>query len=239
MHAWLQPDLSPLATTPKSSKTTCSCKGHCRSYKHRSECKCDCTELVIGTAYCNVCKCIVEGCGRPRLKSNFCCHYRRVVDEAPFRVQLAVAAVPVASLLMPCDIVDFVSASALIQNDLAMLILTAAIKEPLAVKALVEAWKQLPVQYSESDLCSAVLRALAVADGAPHGAQLTQLHRGRPSCFFGLIATASNLGIFGPKPLKPVFPRLASRGESRGRCAAGVPPRHKPDRVRSARPLGK
>ena len=37
VHAWLQTDLSPPATTPKSSETPCSCKGHCRSYKHRSE----------------------------------------------------------------------------------------------------------------------------------------------------------------------------------------------------------
>ena len=92
---------------------------------------------------------------------------------------------------MPCDIVDFVSASALIQNDLAMLILTAAIKEPLAVEALVVAWKQLPVQYSGSDLRSVVLRALAAADGAPHGAQLTQLHRGRMCIFSGLIPIAT------------------------------------------------
>ena len=146
-------------------------------YKHRSDGKCDCTELVIGTRYCNKCKCIVAGCGRPRHKSDFCFRHRRVVEEAPFRVQLAVAAVPLASLLMPCDVVDFLSQSALLQDDLAMLILTAAIKEPLPVGALVEAWKQLPAQYSGSDLRSAVLRALAAADGAPHGAQLTQLHR--------------------------------------------------------------
>ena len=144
MRAWLRPDLSPPATTSKSSKTPCSCKGHCRSFKHRSEGKCDCTELVIGTAYCNTCKCIVAGCARPRHKSDFCYHHRNVVEEAPFRVQLAVAAVPVASLLMPCDVVDFLMWSALLQDDLAMLILTAAIKEPLPVGALVEAWKQLP-----------------------------------------------------------------------------------------------
>ena len=85
-------------------------------YKHRREGKCDCTELVIGTAYCNSCKCIVAGCGHARHKSDFCFHHRGVVEKAPLRVQLAVAAVPVASLLMPCDIVDFVSASALVQK---------------------------------------------------------------------------------------------------------------------------
>ena len=110
-------------------------------YKHRSEGKCDCTELVIGTAYCNACKCIVAGCGRPRHKSDFCFHHRGVVEEAPFREQLAVAAVPVAPLLLPCDVVDFLSTSALFQDDLAMLILTASIKEPLPEGALVEAWK--------------------------------------------------------------------------------------------------
>ena len=72
-------------------------------------------------------------------------------------MQLAVAAVPVAPLLMPCDVEDFLPRSDLLKNDLAMLILTAAIKEPLAVGALVEAWKQLPAHYSGSDLRSAVL----------------------------------------------------------------------------------
>ena len=148
MHAWLKPDLSPPATTPKSSETACSCKGHCRLYKHRTEGKCDCTELVIGTAYCNTCTCIVAGCGRPRFKSDLCFHHRGVVERAPFRVQLAVAAVPVASLLMPCDIVDFLSTSVNLQDDLAMLILTAASKEPLAVAALVGAWKQMAAKSS-------------------------------------------------------------------------------------------
>ena len=217
VHAWLQTDLSPPAT--KSSETPCSCKGHCRSYKHRSEGKCDCTELVIGTAYCNTCKCIVAGCGRPRHKSDFCYGHRRAVEEAPFRVQLAVAAVPLASLLMPCDVVDFLSQSALLQDDLAMLILTAAIKEPLPVGALVEAWKQLPAHYSGSDLRSAVLRAVAAADGAPHGAQLDQLHRQGVGRFFGLLTTASNLGIIGKKELKPVPRRRATAAaKAEGAC---------------------
>ena len=144
-------------------------------YKHRSKGKCDCTELVIGTAYCNTCTCIVAGCGRPRHKSDFCFHRRGVVEKAPFRAQLAVAAVPVASLMMPCDIVDFLSTSGILQDDLAMIIIVAAIKEPLAVAALVEAWKQMDAQYSGSDLRSAVLKAIAAADGAPHAAQLAQL----------------------------------------------------------------
>ena len=93
---------------------------------------------------------------------------------------------------MPCDVVDFLSSSALLQDDLAMLIVAAAIKEPLPVGALVEAWKQLSSQYSGSDLRSAILSALASADGAPHGAQLQQLHRQGVGRIFGLITTASN-----------------------------------------------
>ena len=102
-------------------------------YKHRSEGKCDCTELVIGTPYCTSCKCIVAGCGRPRHKSDYCYGHRQVVENAPFKVQLAAAAVPLAHLLMPCDVVDIFSFSALLQDDLAMLILTAAIGKPLQV----------------------------------------------------------------------------------------------------------
>lgn len=125
-------------------------------------------------------------------------------------MQLAVVAVPVAPLLMPCDVADFLSQSGLFQDDLAMLILTAAIKEPLPVGALVEAWKKLPAHYSGSDLRSAILRAVAAADGAPHGAQLDQLHRQGVGRFFGLLTTASNLGIIGEKEFKPVPRRLAT-----------------------------
>ena len=93
--------------------------------------------------------------------------------------------------MLPCDVEDFLSSSVLLADDLAMLILMAAVKEPLAAEALVEAWKQLPAQYSVSDLRSAVLTSLAAADGAPHGVQLAQLHCRGVSRFFGLIATAT------------------------------------------------
>ena len=213
VQAWLQRDLSLAATTP--SETPCACKGHCRLYKHRSEGKCDCTELVVGTSYCSTCKCVVAGCGRPRNKSDFCYHHKGVVAEAPVGVQLAVASVPVAPLLMPCDVEDFLSQSVLLKDDLAMLILTAAIKEPLAVAALVEAWKQLPAQYSGSNLRSAVLASLAAADGAPHGAQLAQLHRRGISRFFGLITTATNLGIIAPSKPEPLR-RAAAKAKAAG-----------------------
>ena len=207
---WLGPDLSPLATTFKSSNS-CACKGHCRLHKHRTEGKCDCTELVIDTGYCNICKCIVTGCSRPKSNSDFCHKHKVVFGEAPFSIRLAIAAVPVAPLLVPCDVVHYISVSALIQDDVAMLILTAAIKEPLAVGELVEAWKQLPKQYSGSMLRSAVLRAIAVSHCAPHSAQLTQLHRGRMGLFFGLIATAINLGIIRQKRRLPASPQVVNR----------------------------
>ena len=232
---WLQHDISPFATTssevasyadlmerrfrsrpgPKTtwwckySEGKCACRGHCRAGKHRAEGKCDCTELVIGTVYCNMCKCNVTGCDRPRNHSDFCFHHKTVFEEAPFCNQLAVIAAPAAPLLMPCDIVDFIPTSAIIQDDLAMLILTAAIRETLAVGALVEAWKELPEIYSGSDLRSAVLRALAASDGVPQGGQqLAQLHRGKMGLFFGLVAVASNLGIIMPKPRRIASPHL-------------------------------
>ena len=126
-------------------------------------------------------------------------------------MQLAAAAVPVASLLMPCDVDDFLIHSTPLQDDLAMLILTAAIKEPLPVGALVEAWRGLPSHYSGSDLRSAILRAVAAADGAPHGAQLDQLHRQGVCRFFGLITTAKNLGIIANKQQDQPVPRVRGR----------------------------
>lgn len=194
--AWIHTDTS---MSEAKSETPCSCKGHCRHWQHRKEGKCDCTQLVIGTLYCKTCLCSVAGCCRPRNKSDYCYHHKTTVENATFRVQLAVAAVPLAHLLVPCDVVDFLSHSAFLQDDLAMLILTAAIKEPLVVGALVEAWRQLPKMYSGSDLRSALLSAVAAADGAPHVAQLDQLHRQGVGRFFGLITTAQNLGIIEKK----------------------------------------
>ena len=55
---------------------------------------------------------------------------------------------------------------------------------------------------------SAVLKAIVAADGAPHPAQLVQLNRQGVCRFFGLIPTASNLGIIRPRP-RPVPRRLA------------------------------
>ena len=76
---------------------------------------------------------------------------------------------------------------------------------------LVAAWKQLPEQYSGSDLHSAFLNVIAAADGSPHRTQLTQLHRGRMGLFFGLIATAINLGIIRQKRRLPASPQVVNR----------------------------
>ena len=100
---WLQLDITPLATTrsevasyadqierlvrsrtgpkttwTKPSEEKCACKGHCRVYKHRFKPHCECTELVIGTNYCNRCQCIVAGCGRPKNRIDFCFRHQKV-----------------------------------------------------------------------------------------------------------------------------------------------------------------
>ena len=81
--------------------------------------------------------------------------------------------------------------------------------------ALVEAWKQMAAQYSGSDLRSAVLKAVAAADGAPHHAQLAQLHRQGKGRFFGLITTASNLGIITPVPRRRAKAKATTVGAAR------------------------
>ena len=126
-------------------------------------------------------------------------------------MRLAVAAAPIASLLLPCDVVNFCSTSALLQDDFAMRIMVACVKEPLPVAALVEAWEQLPAHYAGSDLRSAVSRALAAADGAPHTAELDQLHCQGVGRMFGLISTARNFGIIGKK--KAPTPRRSAESE--------------------------
>jgi serine/threonine protein kinase len=197
VEEWFKP---PPTTTNPNSGTQCACSGHCRVYKHRTDGECCCTELVVGTKYCITCNCVVAGCNRPKLKTDHCSFHRRVIAEAPLSVQLAVAAVPIAHLLMPCDVEDFCSMSVLLHDDLAMHVLVAAIKEPLATAALVAAWEKLPASYAGTDLRSAVVEAIKAVDGAPHVAQLDQLHRQGVGRQFGLIATAQNLGIIRKLP---------------------------------------
>ena len=209
VREWLESDGCPPRC--RVEETTCNCKGHCRVFRHRKEGKCDCNELVIGTKYCITCKCSIANCDRPRCKSDYCYGHKNVIERAPLRVQLAVSASSASSKLLPCDLMHFLSTSLCLHGDVAMLILTAAIKEPLAVTAFVQAWQRLPARYSGSDLRSAILEALAAADGAPHPAELHQLHRQGTCRFFGLITTSSNLRIIRPqtKTKKSVPPRLA------------------------------
>ena len=169
--AWLQPLLSSsspaVATRSANSEQRCACSGNCRT-RHLNKGACA-REVVKNGKFCRLCECVVAGCACPQLRSDFffCSHHRRVVEGVPFGVKLAVAAAPVAEYMMPCDVDDFLSRSGTVQNDLAMLILTAAIQEPYPVGALVEAWQTLPPQYNKgSELRAAILKAVTAASEA-------------------------------------------------------------------------
>ena len=206
VEAWLTPYRPPVATTPGKM---CACSGNCCVHKHRAEGKCTCEELVDGSPLCITCKCVVSGCRSPKLKSKFCCRHLRVFKEAPFITQLAAAAVPIVTEMVPSDVVDFLTLSAELRSDFAMLILAAAVKEPLPIHALVEGWRQLDPQYSSEDLRSVALRAVVAAHGAPHRAQLEQLHRQGVGRNLGLARIAQNLGVI--KKIDPVSTSIPGR----------------------------
>ncbi len=68
-------------------------------------------------------------------------------------------------------------------------------EEPSATRALVEKWNALPPLYDGEGLHSAIEAAVSAADGAPHDAELEQLHRQGVGRFVGLIVIAQRLGV--------------------------------------------
>ena len=113
-------------------------------WKHRQRQCCDERRVVIGTPYCQTCLCKICGCRSPKLKTEYGFTHQRVLDKAPLHVQLAILAVDLAPLLVPCGVVDFLRIYPEIRSDLPICIIYALIKEPTATAHILVEWRKLP-----------------------------------------------------------------------------------------------
>lgn len=180
------------------SETTCQCKGHCRISKHRRAGSCDSTRLIAGSTYCRDCVCKVPGCHRPRHKSWLCFRHRQCFDACPSALQFAVAAAPMASLLVPADVVDFLDHWPHAQNDLALGIVIALMKDPRATRVMVEQHGRLPREYDSVAFGECLLAAARTASDIDAEEPMASLSRQGVARIVGVAPLLIALGIVRP-----------------------------------------
>ena len=189
--------------TECSANMTCTCSGNCRSSKHRQDGGCDCTELVVGCNLCVVCVCKVPGCGKPKHRSDWCYMHKRAVANLPEAGKLSAAASHFAPALVPLDVIDFIDAFPKVHGDVALSIVVAMVKEPSAVRTILEfdgGRVFAAGGLTGPSLHDALLAAIRVCASTPdrplsHRHELEQLNRQGVARFFGLAATAMAFGV--------------------------------------------
>ena len=184
----------------------CQCKGHCRIFAHRKDGKCLCKAVVEGTVYCRSCLCKVQGCTRAKNKSDMCYMHRRIFEGLPLHMQLAVLGADCAPWLVPCDVVDYLHGYEETQNDLAICIICALVKEPTVTSLIREGWRQLPADYDAEQLRRLLESVALVCDSSPdagqdgdaasqHDKELEQLGRQGVARVSGFATCLKNLGL--------------------------------------------
>lgn len=190
------------------SMTSCACSGNCGVAQHRHK-KCTSNQLVVGTAFCLDCICKVPGCGRPSNKSHWCYRHKAVRDGLNAAGQLAASTAQFAPVLVPIDLLFFIDQFPTIQGNLAVCIVIAMVKEPTAIRAMLEfdGGRILKSPLTGSVLRDALVAAIhecrasspghcpAKSSQAPHRKELEQLNRQGVARFFGLASTATSLGV--------------------------------------------
>ena len=191
-----------------TSEIACRCKGNCRTYRHREQGKCDEAALVKNTAYCTKCLCKVYGCVYAKHRSDFCFMHKRILDQLPLHVRLAVLAADVACRLVPCEIVDFLTLYQEIKSDLAMCIICAIVNEPVANAVILAQWRQLPPNYEATSLAQGLEAAVRACDSTPDMASAQQAHGhqmkqgdGAARCW-GVAVCGESLGLLRKAPHK-------------------------------------
>ncbi len=184
---------SEFTAKTSTSTTQCACSGHCRLFKHRSAGECDCFDLVVDTNFCVNCGCKVQGCDRPRHKSDWCYKHRRVLAAVPSGARLAALVADWSHLMLPSSIIDFVNQYWCVRHDIAMCIVLAMIDEPAAARAAVEAWKPLPEGYDGSALYEVIRKAVCAS--TPDSSQDESWNRPTVDPPFGIENMAMSFGV--------------------------------------------
>ena len=209
----------------EESGGACQCKGHCRVFAHRRDGKCCDKDLVKGTSYCRRCLCKVFGCTSSKNKRDFCCFHNRIFASLPVHAQLAVLAADCASVMMPCDVVDFLQSYNIFESDLAMKIIIALVKEPTATHLILEGWRRLPADYDADQLRHMLESVSQVCASTPdesseqYDKELEQLGRQGVARYSGLATCLKYLGVIRKLAEKEVAPQ--GSGVVLGRTSVG------------------
>jgi len=149
------------------------------------------------------CICKVPGCGKPKLKSDWCFMHSRVVSNLSEAGKLAATMSHFAPSLVPVDVIGFIDSFPKVQGNLALSIVIAMVKEPTAVRAILEfdgGRIFAAGGLTGPILCEALIAAVRVCASTPdrpqsHRDELEQLSRQGVARFFGLASTAMALGV--------------------------------------------
>ena len=191
-----------LAIVFYKSTSACRCSGHCYTPGHRYHKGCfpPCYELLGGTVYCDACVCVVLGCGSPKLRGPLCSRHSSLFTSGPLAIALVRTARKLVRWLMPCDMVDFVGWFPVIRHDLVLITWAALMKEPSAVRVLLDKAVALPRNYSVDDLMQCLRDVFVYASGVPHEKELEQLNRQGMARFMGVASTCRVFGIISCTP---------------------------------------
>ena len=192
--------------TRDDTRGTCQCAGHCYQASHRYWNGCYSKVVVQGASYCSLCLCTVPGCSCPRLHGPYCSKHKRI--KLPLALRLAQAARPWMMSLIPCDVTDFLSRFKSIRGNLAVLAMSALVKEPMAVSAMLD---RLPpsLDVTAESLQAALMGMLHSVKSDEHDQQMRQLNRQGVARWLG---SASTCRIWGNRRERPDRPAKHSTG---------------------------
>ena len=147
------------------------------------------------------------GCNYVKHKCDYCYTHKRILEQLPVHVRLAVIAADLSPRLVPGDVVDFLNLYQEIKADLAMCVICAIVNEPVANELILAQWRQLPPNYEAPSLAmgfDAVVRACEtslgmVSEQPSQVRQMEQLH-GEGGARCSGVATCGESGVVAQSP---------------------------------------
>ena len=132
---WLTPAPPIDPTVLSHRRKHCLCSGHCMNPGHRRH-GCQNRELVQGTNLCVSCLCTVPECNAPRYdNAQLCSYHARIASKLSWEWIITRETRSCLDALMPCDVEVYLQRWNSFKDDLASVIMIAAIKEPTPIEA--------------------------------------------------------------------------------------------------------
>ena len=137
VHSALPAIVSPVVTPkPQMLDMKCRCSGNC-GHGHRRGCPC--LQVLPGSRLCVKCTCAAPGCSRPAHRSRHCVMHGRIYESMPWPLQISARmGGPLAQMMLPVDVVDFLQHARQVKGDLASVITLAVFKEPASTAAFMK-----------------------------------------------------------------------------------------------------